>query len=95
MKETRDIKRNTGIPGKNSQKERGKKKQKHGKGLQKQQDQCSTRNIESATSNDTLVEILVAINSNNFDKDLENSVITNSPTTEQESDHCSSENLSY
>ena len=49
--------------------------------LKRQQDQRSTNGIESAPSDDTLVETLGAISSNNFDKDLENSVLTNSSTT--------------
>ena len=52
-----------------------------------QQDQRSTNNIESTTSDDTLVETLDAISNNNFDKDLQNSVITNSSTTDQQPDH--------
>ena len=49
--------------------------------LKRQQDQRSTNGIESAPSDDTLVETLGVISSNNFDKDLENSVLTNSSTT--------------
>ena len=37
--------------------------------------------MESAPSNGTLVEIIDAIRNNNFDKDLENSVIAHSSTT--------------
>ena len=51
--------------------------------LKRQQDQCSTNDIESAPSDDTLVETLDAISNNNFDKDLENSVIKNSSTIDQ------------
>ena len=46
------------------------------------QDQRSTNDIESAPSDDTLVKTLDVISNNNFDKDLENSVITNSSTTD-------------
>ena len=63
--------------------------------LKSQQDQRSTNDIESAQSNDTLVETLDAISNNNFDKDLENSVITNSSTTEQQPDRFLSKNLSH
>ena len=62
--------------------------------LKRQQDQCSTNDIESAPSDDTLVETLDAISNNNFDKDLENSVIKNSSTTDQQPDHFLSENPS-
>ena len=63
--------------------------------LKRQQDQCSTNDIESAPSDDTLVETLDAISNNNFDKDLENSVIKNSSTTDQQPDHFLSENPSH
>ena len=63
--------------------------------LKSQQDQPSTTNIEYAPSDDTLVETLDAISNNNFDKDLENSVITNSSTTDQQPDHFLSENPSH
>ena len=55
--------------------------------LKSQQDQRSTNEMESAPSDDTLVETLDAISNNNFDKDLENSVITNSSTIDQQPDH--------
>ena len=70
-------------------------KKKHQAKLKSQQDQRSTNNIESAPSDDTLVETLDAISNNNFDKDLENSVITNSSTTDQQPDHFLSENPSH
>ena len=54
--------------------------------LKSQQDQCSTNDIESAPSNDTVVETLDAIGNNNPDKDLENNVITNSSTTDKQSE---------
>ena len=63
--------------------------------LKSQKDQHSTTNIEYAPSDDTLVETLDAISNNNFDKDLENSVITNSSTTDQQPDHFLSENPSH
>ena len=63
--------------------------------LKSQQDQRSTNEMESAPSDDTLVETLDAISNNNFDKDLENSVITNSSTTDQQPDHFLSENPSH
>ena len=63
--------------------------------LKSQQDQHSTNNIETTPSDDTLVETLDAISNNNFDKDLENSVITNSSTTDQQPDHFLSENPSH
>ena len=63
--------------------------------LKSQQDQRSTNDIESTPSDDTLVETLDAISNNNFDKDLENSVITNSSTTDQQPDDFSSENPSH
>ena len=50
---------------------------------QGQQDQCSTSGIESAPSDDTLVETLDAIRKNNFDGELNNIVITNCLTTDQ------------
>ena len=62
--------------------------------LKRQQDQCSTNDNESAPSDDTLVETLDAISDNNFDKDLENSVIKNSSATDQQPDHFLSENPS-
>ena len=43
--------------------------------------------MESAPSDDTLVETLNAISNNNFDKNLENSVITNNSTIDQQPDH--------
>ena len=49
--------------------------------------------IASAPSDDTLVETLDAARSNNFDKDLNDRVIKNSSTTDQQSDHFLSENL--
>ena len=49
--------------------------------LKTQQDQCSRNEIESASSDDKLVETLDAISKNNFDKDLENSIIINILTT--------------
>ena len=55
--------------------------------LKRQQDQNSINHIESAPSDDTLVGSLSAISNNNFDKDLENSVITSSSTTDQQPDH--------
>ena len=63
--------------------------------LKSQQDQRFTNEMESAPSDDTLVETLDAISNNNFDKDLENSVITNSSTTDQQPDHFLSENPSH
>ena len=69
-------------------------KKKH-QSIKSQQDQRSTNDIESAPSDDTLVETLDAISNNNFDKDLKNSVITNSSTTDQQSDHFLSENPSH
>ena len=41
--------------------------------LKSQEDQCSTNDIESAPSDDTIFETLDAISNNNFDKDLDNS----------------------
>ena len=55
--------------------------------LKRQQDQCSINDIESTPSDDTLVDTLDAVSNNNFDKDLENSFITNSSTTDQQPDH--------
>ena len=63
--------------------------------LKSQQDQRSTNDIESTPSDDTLVETLDAISNSNFDEDLENSVITNSSTTDQQPDHFLSENPSH
>ena len=51
--------------------------------LKRQQDQCFTNGIESAPSHDSIVETLDAISNNCFDKDLENSVTTNSSTAHQ------------
>ena len=61
-------------------------KKKH-QSIKSQQDQRSTNDIESAPSDGTLVETLDAMSNNNFDKDLKNSVITNSSTTDQQPDH--------
>ena len=82
------------IPGKKT-KRKLNEKETSSEELKSQQDQRSTNNIESAPSDDTLVETLDTISNNNFDKDLENSVITNSSTTDQQPDHFVSENLSY
>ena len=48
-----------------------------------EQDHCSTSNFEFTPSDIILVEKLDAISNINFDKDLSNSVITNSSTTDQ------------
>ena len=69
-------------------------KKKH-QSIKSQQDQRSTNDIESAPSDGTPVETLDAISNNNFDKDLKNSVITNSSTTDQQPDHFLSENPSH
>ena len=74
------------IPGKKT-KRKLNEKETSSEELKSQQDQRSTNNIESAPSDDTLVETLDTISNNNFDKDLENSVITNSSTTDQQPDH--------
>ena len=63
--------------------------------LKSQQDQPSTTKIEYARSDDTLVETLDAISNNNFDKDLENSVVAKSSTTDQQPDHFLSANPSH
>ena len=63
--------------------------------LKRQQDQCSTNDIESTPFDDTLVETLDAISNNDFDKDLDNSVITNSSITGQQPDHFLSGNWSH
>ena len=63
--------------------------------LKRPQDQCSTKDMESAPSDDTLVKALDAISNNNFDKHLENSVIKNSSTTDQQPHHFLSENPSH
>ena len=63
--------------------------------LTRQQDQCSTNDIESTPFDDTLVETLDAISNNDFDKDLDNSVITNSSITGQQPDHFLSGNWSH
>ena len=55
--------------------------------LNKQQNQCPTSNIESAPSNDALVRTLDAISKNNFDKDFDNSVVTNSSTRNVQLNH--------
>ena len=62
--------------------------------LKRQQDQCSTNDIESTSFDDTLVETLDAVSNNDFDKDLDNSVITNSSITGQQPDHFLSGNWS-
>ena len=46
--------------------------------VKKENQKPQNYDIESAPSDDTLVETLDAISTNNFDKDLENSVITDS-----------------
>ena len=63
--------------------------------LKSQQDQRSAKDIESAPSDGTFVETLDAISNNNFDKDLENSIITKSSTTDQQPNHFLSENTSH
>ena len=55
--------------------------------LKRQQDQCSPSDIESAPPNNTLVKTLDAKSNNNFDKDLDNVIATNSSTTDQQPDH--------
>ena len=62
--------------------------------LKRQQDQYSTNDIVPmlAPSDDTLVETLDAISNNDFDKDLDNSVIT---TADQQPDHFLSKNQSH
>ena len=82
-------------PWKEQPKRKLNKKETSSDELKSQQDQCSTNDIEFAPSDDTLVETLDAISNNNFDKDLENSVITNSSTTDQQPDHFLSENPSH
>ena len=72
------------IPGKNNQKEN--KTKTSSDQLKRQQDQCSTNNIESVPFHDTLAETLDAISKNNFDKDLE-TIITNSSATDQQPDY--------
>ena len=82
-------------PWKEQPKRKLNKKETSNGRLKRQQDQCSTNDIESATSDDTILEILDAISNNNFDKDLENSVLTNSSTTDQQPDNFLSENPSH
>ena len=48
-----------------------------------QQDQCSISDIESAPSDDTLIETVDAISNNNFHKYSDNSFIKNSSATDQ------------
>ena len=71
-------------PWKEQPKRKLNKKETSSDQLKSQQDQRSTNDIESTPSDDTLVETLDAMSNNNFDKDLENSVITNSSTTDQQ-----------
>ena len=82
-------------PWKEQPKRKLNEKETSSEELKSQQEQRSTNDIESAPSDDTLVETLDAISNNNFDKDLENSVITNSSTTDQQPDHFLSENPSH
>ena len=79
-------------PWKEQSKRKLNEKETSSSELKSQQDQRSTNDIEFAPSDDTLVETLDAISNNNFDKDLENSVITSSSTTDQQPDHFLSEN---
>ena len=51
--------------------------------LKMQQDQCSTSDIESAPSDETLIETVDAISNNNFHKYSDNSFIKNSSATDQ------------
>ena len=92
MKETMNIKWN---PWKEQPKRKLNEKETSSNQLKSQQDQHSTNNIETTPSDDTLVETLDAISNNNFDKDLENCVITNSSTTDQQPNHFLSENPSH
>lgn len=62
-------------------------KETSNKQLNKQQDQCPTSNIESAPSNNALVRTLDVISNNNFDKDFDNSIITNSSMTNIQLNH--------
>ena len=78
-------------PWKEQSKRKLNEKETSSSELKSQQDQRSANDIKFAPSNDTLVETLDAI-SNNKDKDLENSVITSSSTTDQQPDHFLSEN---
>ena len=82
-------------PWKEQPKRKLNEKETSSEELKSQQEQRSTNDIESAPSDDTLVETLDAISNNNFDKDLENSVITNSSTADQQPDHFLSENPSH
>ena len=84
-----------GNPWKEQLKRKLNEKETSSEELKSQQEQRSTNDIESAPSDDTLVETLDAISNNNFDKDLENSVITSSSTTDQQADHFLSENPSH
>ena len=61
----------------------------------RQQDQCSTSNILSAPPVDTHVGTLGAISNNNFFKDLDNRVSTNSSTKDKQLDHFLLENPSH
>ena len=54
--------------------------------LNRQQNQCSTNNIESAPSDNTPVQTIDAIRSNASDKDLDKSVLKNSSTADQQTD---------
>ena len=96
MKETMNIKwKKEEIPGKIKPKTKLNEKETWNDQLKRPQDQCSTKDIESAPSDDTLVKTLDAISNNNFDKHLENNVIKNSSTTDQQSHHFLSENPSH
>ena len=87
QKKTMNIKWKTENPRKEQTKRKLNEKETSNDQLKMQQDQCSISDIESAPSDDTLIETVDAISNNNFHKYSDNSFIKNSSTTDQEPDH--------
>ena len=82
-KKTRNIKWKTENPRKEQAKRKLNEKETSNDQLKMQQDQCSISDIESAPSDDTLIETVDAISNNNFHKYSDNSFIKNSSATDQ------------
>ena len=82
-KKTRKIKWKTENPRKEQAKQKMNEKETSNDQLKMQQDQCSTSDIESAPSDETLIETVDAISNNNFHKYSDNSFIKNSSATDQ------------
>ena len=83
QKKTMNIKWKTENPRKEQTKRKLNEKETSNDQLKMQQDQCSISDIESAPSDDTLIETVDAISNNNFHKYSDNSFIKNSSATDQ------------